>query len=147
MRRHDEQAPTDLERGLERRREPLLDSRSHDETVDHDLDRVLPLLVQGRQVVGELDELAVDAGAQESFPDHLFELAAVLALLAPNVRSEQQQARALRHAGNAVHHLLHRLGSDHLAALRAVGHADRGVEQTQVVVDLGHRTHRRTRVS
>ena len=141
--RHDEQPPTDFERGLERRRQPLLDSRSYDQAVDHDLDRVLPLLVQGRQVPGEFDQFAVDPGAQEAFPDHLFQLAAVLALLAPHVGREQQQAGALRHRGHTVHHLLHGLGADHLAALRAVGNADRGVEQTQVVVNLGHRADRR----
>ena len=45
-----------------------------------------------------------------------------------------------------VHHLLDGLGLDRPAALRAVRLADRGVEQPQVVVDLGHRADGRARV-
>ena len=71
----------------------------------------------------------------------------VLALLASHVRREQQQPGALRHRRHPVDHLLHGLRPDRLAALGAVGHADRGVEQPQVVLDLGHRPHRRARVA
>ena len=140
--RHDQQPAPHLERGLERGRQPLFDPGSCDQPVDHDFDRVLPVLVQRRQIRREFDEFAVDARAQKALADHLLELAAVLALLAPDVGSEKQQARALRQRGNPIHHLLHRLGPDLRAALRAVGYALGGVQQPQVVLDLGDRADR-----
>ncbi len=94
----------------------------------------------------KLDVRAVDAGAQEPLARHLLELLLVLALLAAHVGRVEHQLAARRQLHDAVDHLLHGLRPDRRAAIGAVRHADRGVEQAQVVVDLGHRAHRRARV-
>jgi hypothetical protein len=61
-------------------------------------------------------------------------------------RRQHRELGALRLLEDLVDHLLRRLLADLLAALRAVLHADGGVEHAQVVVDLGDRAHRRARV-
>ena len=40
-----------------------------------------------------------------------------------------------------IHHLVHRLPFDGLAALWAMGLADAGIEQAEIIVDLRHRAH------
>ena len=124
--RRDDQAAADLERRLERIGEPLLEAGLHHQPVDQDVDRVLLLLVERRDLLREVDDLAVDARAQEALPRHLGELLPVLALLAPHVGRVEQQARALGQRRQPVDHLLHGLRPDLLAAGRAVRNADRG---------------------
>ena len=145
--RDDDEARADRERGLERVGEALAQALLHHHAIDHDLDRVLLLLVEPRQVAGELDGLAVDARAQEALLRQLLELASVLALLAANERRVEGESSALGQRQDAVDHLLHGLRPDRLAALGTVRSSDRGVEESQVVVDLGHRAHRRARVA
>ncbi len=59
---------------------------------------------------------------------------------------EEQELRPLGHREDAVHHLLDRLRGDLPPARRAVGLADRRVEEPQVVVDLRDGADRRARV-
>ncbi len=150
LRRQHHQAAGDLEGGLDRLGEALLDAGLDHQAVDDDVDAVLLLLVEGRQLAGQLGQLqshAVDAGAQEAFAGHLRQLLAVLALLAADVGRIEHQPAAKGQLHGAVHHLLHGLRADALAAGGAVRHADAGVEQTQVVVDLGDRADGRARVA
>ena len=53
---------------------------------------------------------------------------------------------ALGHLHDLVDHLAHGLALDGQAGGRRIGHADAGIEQAQVVVDLGHRADGRARV-
>ena len=108
------------------------------EAVDDELDRVLLLLVQLGRVL-QVMELPVDPGAQEALLEHLRHLLPVLPLLARNVGGEHGEAAPLGEAQGLVHHLLDRLRLDRPAAAGAVGLADRGVEEAQVVVDLRDR--------
>ncbi len=71
----------------------------------------------------------------------------VLALLAADDRGEDQEARPLRQGEDAGEDLLARLGGDRPAALRAVALADAGVQDAQVVVDLGDGADGRARVA
>ncbi len=138
----DDQPPRDARRRLDRVREALavllVLAGLGDEAVDDDLDRVLLLFVELRRIV-EVDELPVDAGAQEALLDHLGHLLLVFALLPGHVGGEHHELRAGRQPQRPVDHLLDGLGLDGPAAFRAVGLPDRGVEQPEIVVDLGHR--------
>jgi hypothetical protein len=146
LRRRQHQAGAHLERGLERIGEPLLEPRTDHQAVDEHVDRMLLLLVERRRLAREIDDGAVDARPHEALARHLGELLLVLALLATHVGRVEMEPRPLGVSEQAVDHLLHRLRPDLLAARRAVRHADGGEEQPQVVVDLGHRAHRRARI-
>ena len=62
----------------------------------------------------------------------------MVALAVLDQGSQYHDAAALWQVRDGVHYLFRRLPSDLSAALVAVGHADAGIEETQVVVDLGH---------
>ena len=96
---------------------------------------------------GQVDELAVDAGAREALPRELVEQAVVLALAAAHDRREHLEAGALGQLQHPVDDLLRRLAGDQPPAVRAVRHADARVEQPEVVVDLGDRADGRARVA
>ena len=124
----------------------LVVGRLGHEAVHDDLDRVLLLLVELGRIV-EIHHLPVHAGAEEPLLDHLGHLLLVLALLAGDVGGEHDELAPEREPQSPVHHLLDGLRLDRPAALGAVGLADRGVEEPQVVVDLGDRADRRARVA
>ena len=102
--------------------------------------------VQLRRVV-EVHELPVDARAEEALLEHLRHLLLVLALLARHVGSQDEEAAPHREPQGAVHHLLDRLGLDRAAARGTVRLPHGGIEQAQVVVDLGHGADGRARVA
>ena len=104
--------------------------------VDDDLDVVLDAPVE-LQVVGQAHDLAIDAGADEAALEHVGEQVLVLALLAANDRSQDEEARALRQGQDAGEDLLAGLGGDRPAALGAVALADAG--------DTGRAGNRRSR--
>ena len=138
--------------GLERVGEPALDTRAANEPVDDDLDRVL--LVPGQPLptlcvpsraahARQLVHLAVDPRPGEALTGELGEQPLVLALPAPHDRRQHLEPGALGELEHPVDDLLRRLPGDDLPAVRAVRHADPGVQEPQVVVDLGDRAHRR----
>jgi len=119
----------------------LTHALAHDEAVDDDLDVVLELLVE----LGHLTQpvgLAVDAHAGEAAPLQLGEQLGVLPLPPPHHRGQDLEAGALLHGADLVDDLLGRLGGDDGVAHGAVLDAGAGVEQPQVVVDLGDGAHR-----
>jgi hypothetical protein len=61
--------------------------------------------------------------------------------------TKDHQAGAIRQRQDLAGHLLDRLGDDRAAALGAVGTADAGEEEAQVVVDLGDGADRRAGVA
>ena len=95
------------------------------EPVDDDLDVVLDALVE-LQVVGQLHDLAIDAGADVAALHHVREEVLVLALLPADDRGEHQEPRPFRQREDAADDLLARLGRDGPAALRAMALAERG---------------------
>ena len=104
--------------------------------VDDHLDVVLDAAVE-LEVVGQAHDLAVHAGAEEAALEHVLEQVLVLALLAAHHRGEDEEARPLRQGEDAGEDLLARLGGDGPAAVGAVALADAGVEDAEIVVDLG----------
>ena len=90
---------------------------------------------------------AVDAHADVAGLAQVVEDGLVLALAVLDQRRQDHDAAALRQRQDGVDDLLHRLLRDLAAALGAVGVADAGEEQAQVVVDLGDGAHGRARVA
>ena len=117
----------------------------HDEPVDDHLDRVLELLVELDLLV-ELALLAVDLHAREALAAELLEQVAVLALAVADDRRVHGELRALGQPEHLVDDRLDRLARDRPTADRTVRPPDAGVEEAQVVVDLGDRAHGRARV-
>ena len=90
---------------------------------------------------------AVDLDAGVAVGAQLLEQVAVLALARPHDRRVDREAGPLRQRQHLLDDLLGRLAGDRTPALRAVGMADPGVQQAQVVVDLGDRADGRPRVA
>ena len=107
-----------------------------DDAVDDDIEVVRFAAVE-RDLVAEVDDGAVDAGADEAFPAHAFELELQLPLSRARDRREHAEASALGHRQDAVDDLLHRLRLDALATVGAVRDADAREQEAQVVGDLG----------
>ena len=108
-----------------------------DEAVNHDVDVVPFLLVQG-QGVGVLDKhyFAIDADADETGAAGGVKDIPVFALFAADFGGQESNAGGFGQGEDGVHNLLHRLAGHGVAALGAVGLADAGEQQPQVVVDL-----------
>ncbi len=90
---------------------------------------------------------AVDPDAGEALGLQRAEQVDVLALARADDRREHLEAGALLHRQHLVDDLLRRLPGDRLAAVRAVRLAGAGVQQPQVVVDLGDGADGRPRVA
>ncbi len=140
------------ERGLERFGEALaLPSRLvpvgrfHFQAIDHDLDRVLPVLVELGQVV-DLVHLAVDAQPHEALGAQFIDELELLALAAHHERREDHHALAFLEREDVVHHLRDALRLQRDVVLGTIRIAHAREEQAQVVVDLGHGSHGGTRV-
>ena len=92
-------------------------------------------------LVAQVDDRPVDSGADEAFPAEALELELELALAGAGDRRQDAQARPVRHGEDAVDNLLDGLRLDALAAAGAVGDAHPGVEEAEVVGDLGDGAH------
>ena len=124
----------------------LLGVGPHDSAVDDGVDVVLVGLGD-RGEVGQRIGLAVDPDAGVAIPRELAEEFGVLALAATHERGEDLEAGALLLAHQPVDDLLRRLLADDRATHLAVRDADAGVEEAEVVVDLGDGAHCRARVA
>ncbi len=134
----DRDALGELEGGLERIGQPRPDRVLDDETVHDHLDRVLLVLVE-LNLLGELAQGPVDADAAVPLPAEVEEELPVLPLPAADHGRQDHDPGPSGQREDAIHHLLHGLRRNDLAALRAVRRTHARVEDPQVVVDLGHR--------
>ena len=140
----------ELQRRLQRVGQPPFESRPVHEPVDHDLDRVL--LVAGEAVgalqeLGDVDRLTIDPSPHEALPGQVGEQRVVVALAAADHGCQHLEPGALRQQQHPIDDLLRCLALEPGGVVRAVLHADAGVEQPQVVVDLGDRADGRARVA
>ena len=110
-----------------------------DEPVYHQLD-IVPFVLVQVQVVDFVQHpyLAVNADADESGFAGRLDNVLVLALLAPDLGGQQRDAAALFQRHDGIHYLGNGLALHRAVALGAVGNADAGEQQAQVVVDFGH---------
>ena len=146
----DEDAPGQPEGGLDGVGDPLLRrtvlrTLGH-EAVDDHVDRVLDLLFESRRL-RERDDLAVDHGAAVPLRPQLGEEVDELALAGPHHRREDLEACPVGQLEEPIDDLLRTLPGDRLAAHGAMRPPHPGVEEAQVVVDLGDRADRRARVA
>ena len=141
-----DEALGEARRRLDRLRQALAEVRLHHEPVDHDLDRVLELLVENDLLL-EQALLAVDLDPREPVPAELLEHVTELALAAADDRRVDRELRPLRQRQHLLDDLVEALARDRPPADRAVRPPDARVEEAQVVVDLGHRADRRARVA
>jgi hypothetical protein len=115
------------------------------DAVDDDVDVVLLGLLQRRDV-GHLDRRPVDAEAHITLGLQVLEQLGELALAVAHHRRQQHQLAFVRHGQHGVHHLADRLGLQRQVVVGAEGRAGAGVQQAQVIVDLGDRADRGARV-
>ena len=108
----------------------------HHQTVDHDLDGMLFVFVEGGGVVKTVG-LAVDTDADVAVLFGLLKYLLVPPLLGADDGCQQKKPRAFGQSADIVEDLVDALLTDLLAADGAMGDADAGVHQTQIIVDLG----------
>ena len=132
--------------GLHRVGQPLFGAGLDGEPVDDHLDVVLLLLLQRRRF-GQRMHHPVDPDPAVALGVELVEEVDELTLAGANHRREHLEADALLHGEHLIDDLLRGLPGDALAADRAVRGAGPGVEQSQVVVDLGDGADRGARVA
>jgi hypothetical protein len=131
-----EQAVGELQGGLDRVGQPLLRGRLHRQPVDHHFDGVFFLLLEARRLGQRVND-TVDSHAGETLRLQVVEQLAVFALAAANQRRKHLEAHTFVELEDPVDDLLRGLPGNRPPADRTVRVADAGVEQPQVVVDLG----------
>src|SRR6185295_14035761 len=143
VRQHTDQSSGELQGGLYRIGQPPHQriTRLHHQPIDHDLDRVFLLFVE-RDVIAQVDVLAVDTGADIPGPAHVEEFFSILSLSAADDRGQELKLAALGEGADGIDHLLYGLRGDFLAALKAGGASNPGEEKTEVIVDLRHGAYR-----
>ena len=117
-----------------------------DEPVDHHVDVVLARLRELRHLLDRVHR-PVDTDPRVAVGRELLEQGRVLALPTAHDRGEDLEAGAGRELGDTVDDLLGGLARDGCPALRTVRVTDAGIEEPQVVVDLGDGPDRRARVA
>ena len=108
---------------------------------------MLELLVEVGNALFEQMLLVVDLDAAETLAPQLLENVLELALAVTHDRRVHGEARPLRQREDLVDDRLEALPGDRAAADRAMGPTHAGIEEAQVVVDLGDRADRRAWVS
>ena len=131
--------------GFDGIRKSFFDARLHNQPVNDNLNIVLLILVE-LDLFGQLILIPVHHHTDIAALLRLLEGLLMAALPSSHNRRQQLDPRPLRQRHDLVHHLVHALPPDLPSAVRAVGHADPGVKQPEVVVDLRHRPHRGTGV-
>ena len=116
-----------------------------DQTVHDDLNGVLDVLFEV-DLLAQIVHIAVDAHAGKTGSAGGIQLLGLGALAGTHNGGQHLKAGALRQLHDFVDHLVHGLLGNLPPTDRAVGHADAGVHQTQIVVNLRYRSHRGTRV-
>ncbi len=133
-------AVTELEGQLHRVVHPALGAVLDHDTVHHDV-QVVALGPVEHDVVTQVHHLAIDPDPHEALAAQSLELDLELAAAATTNRGENGGPGAVTQVEDPIDDLLGGLGLDPLAASWTVGGAHPGVEQPEVVTDLGDRAH------
>ena len=137
---HDGQSACQRRGGFQRIRQTGTDIGTDDQTVYHNFDSMLFIFFQldfFRQVI----EDAIGTHTNKAAFAGCLQLFDVFALSAPDNRRHNLNFRFFRQRQHLIYNLVNGLLLDFPSANRAMGHAYPGIEQTQVVVNFGNRTH------
>ncbi len=135
-----------LQRRFQAVGQALADVRAHHQTVHHDLDGVLLLLVQCGRIV-QLIHFAVNAYAQETVLERLLHQLCVLPLAGAHDGRKQLNLGAFRQGKHGLHHFIHALLADFPPAYGAVRDTRTGIQKAQIIMNFRHRAHGGARVS
>ncbi len=136
----------ELERGLEAVGEAGGAVGTHHDAIDHDVDVVLDVLVEGWRF-RDLVERAVDLDPLEALLLQLGEVALELALPPARDRRQEIEPGAFGQRQDAVDHLAHGLALDREPGRRRIGDADPRPQEPHIVVDLGDGADRGARIA
>src|SRR5207245_3466701 len=128
-----------LRRGWDGLLEPCGGTRFDEQAIDNNFDGVVLALVELRRII-ELDEFAIDAGADEAVLRQLLQFVAVGAIASADDGREDHDAIvgfAELSAENGLHNLFAGLARDGMAALGTMRNAYGGVDDAEIVVDFG----------
>ncbi|VGP67581.1 hypothetical protein SB00610_03288 [Klebsiella quasipneumoniae subsp. similipneumoniae] len=142
---HDGGTAGELQRGFKRLGQTLRQIVADLEAVDDHLDGVFLLQLQLRRI-REIADFAVDPCADIALAGEVFQGFGVLAFTLFNNGRQQHQTQAFRLGEDVIDHLADGLRRQRHVVVRTARLADAGVQQTQVVVNFGNRTHRRAGV-
>ena len=106
---------------------------------------MLLLQLQLRRI-RKIADFAVDPRADVALAGEVFQGFGVLAFTLFNNGRQQHQAQAFRLREDVIDHLADGLRRQRHVVIRTARFTDAGVQQTQVVVNFGNGTHRRTGV-
>ena len=135
---HDDQhqAVGELGGGLDGRLQAFLDAGLDQQPVHHNFDGVILAFIE-RDVLIEGTQNAIDARADKALAGQFLQIFLVFALAAADHRRHHHEAIFGFQREHVLQDLLGGLARDFVAADRAMRHADGGVEEAQVVVNLG----------
>ncbi len=139
-----------LQGRLQRVGETPLDAVAAHETIDDDFNLVLLVPRQALvalQELGDVDHFAVDSGADVALAGEILQQRVVVTLATAHDRREHLESGAVGQQQDSVDNLLRSLALQPGSVVGTVLHADAGIQQPQVVVDLGDRAHRRAGVA
>ncbi len=138
-------APSEPGRHLNGVCQPGADVCLDHQPVHHNFHCVLLVLVQGDGLVQIIKDTIHPGPDKAGLPGSV-KLLLMGALAAPDHRSQHLYLGFFFQGQHLVHNLVHSLLLDFPAADRAVGHADAGIQQAQVVVNLRDRAYSRAGV-
>ena len=118
----------------------------HGQPVNDELNVVLVLFAQAGQLAGQINQLAIDAGADEAILSGLLERVGVGAFAVAGQRGQQLELGACGQGGELLGDLFGRLGGNGRSAIRAVGRTHTGKQHAQIIHHLGDGAHGRARI-
>ena len=135
---HHHQSSRQPQSRLDGIRQSFLDSVPDDQTVHHNFNIMLDILIQS-DFLGKLIKVAVNAHADISALFRMIQHLCMLSFPAPDHGSQDLDPGPLRQRHDLIHHLIHSLPLDLPSAFGTVGNSDSGIEKSHIVIDFRHR--------
>src|SRR5262245_45154478 len=110
----------------------------HDKAIDDNFDCMLLVLRQVELLV-DVPNLAIDTNSHETLPADLVENILVFTFAVLDDGAKHHEPCSVGQTEDLGRHLLNGLARDRTPAVRAVRVSDSGVEQPEVVINLGYR--------